>query len=317
MAKFDRPLRGGVLIQGSLLWQDEATDRPWEPVRQAWREQHLNLNFRIPVRVPIRYGRYSALSKIPVRIAARVQQVVMQSQDAPMPSYQLPFRHEITLQQGSVKPLRPDGTLLQSGCYTMVLSTDYDYNPANPAATSARLGKAVVYGLQQATTASAKELHREIKALARAEGLFTSDKEYFNKAWGAVTVLLSPALEPALRDQLTAVWKPSLRKAGFYERFRMGQERSCLRPDGTLAIQPLLSDPPDGKDIFATHQLDFVLATATLPMLRENTQDGYPSPEVVGHYAYTDLRRYFQRNHHHGIVTADDEAIKSFLLHGR
>jgi hypothetical protein len=317
MAKFDRPLRGGVLIQGSLLWQDEATDRPWEPVRRAWREQHLDLNFCIPVRAPIRYGRYSALKTIPVRVAATVQQVVLQSQEALLPSYQQPIKHEITLQTGSVEPRRPDGTLLQSGCYTMVLSTEYDYNPATPAATSARLGKAVVYGLKRATTASAKELHREIKALARAEGLFTSDEKYFNKSWGAVTVLLNPALEQPLREQVVKVWKPSLRKPTFYDQFRMGQERSCLRPDGTLAIQPLLSDPPDGRDIFTTHQLDFVLATATMPLLRENTQDGYPSPGVVGHYAYTDLRRYFQRNHQHGIVTADDEAIKSFLLHGR
>lgn len=46
------PLRGGVLIIGSLLWDDN-NDRP------QWRAQRLNVKDTKPVPIPIRYGRFS------------------------------------------------------------------------------------------------------------------------------------------------------------------------------------------------------------------------------------------------------------------
>ena len=51
-------LKGGVIIIGSLLWQDYL-DKPGDNIRANWRAAHLDLNNKIYVRVPIRYGRTS------------------------------------------------------------------------------------------------------------------------------------------------------------------------------------------------------------------------------------------------------------------
>lgn len=51
-------LKGGVIIIGSLLWQDYL-DKQGDDIRASWRTAHLDLNNKIPVKVPIRYGRKS------------------------------------------------------------------------------------------------------------------------------------------------------------------------------------------------------------------------------------------------------------------
>ena len=50
--------KGGVIIIGSLLWQDYL-DISGDDIRAKWRRAHLDLENKIPVRVPIRYGRKS------------------------------------------------------------------------------------------------------------------------------------------------------------------------------------------------------------------------------------------------------------------
>jgi hypothetical protein len=54
--------KGGVIIIGSLLWQDHL-DNIGDDIRANWRREHLDLENKIPIRVPIRYGRISS-SKI-------------------------------------------------------------------------------------------------------------------------------------------------------------------------------------------------------------------------------------------------------------
>lgn len=49
---------GGVLIIGSLFWQDNLGTGN-NTVRRDWRASHLDMNARIPVNAPIRYGRMS------------------------------------------------------------------------------------------------------------------------------------------------------------------------------------------------------------------------------------------------------------------
>jgi hypothetical protein len=44
--------RGGVLIIGSLLWEDSK-------IRQEWRSQNLNMEEKLLINLPIRYGRIS------------------------------------------------------------------------------------------------------------------------------------------------------------------------------------------------------------------------------------------------------------------
>ncbi len=51
-------LRGGVLIIGSLLWQNHLV-KEGDNIRLDWRNSHLDVENRIPVKVPIRYGRKS------------------------------------------------------------------------------------------------------------------------------------------------------------------------------------------------------------------------------------------------------------------
>jgi len=51
-------LKGGVIIIGSLLWQNYL-DHVGDDIRANWRNSHLDITKKIPVKVPIRYGRKS------------------------------------------------------------------------------------------------------------------------------------------------------------------------------------------------------------------------------------------------------------------
>ncbi len=51
-------MKGGALIIGSLLWQDHLWNED-DDIRKNWRKQHLSIKDKIPVSVPIRYGRRS------------------------------------------------------------------------------------------------------------------------------------------------------------------------------------------------------------------------------------------------------------------
>lgn len=54
-------LKGGVLIIGSLLWQDYL-NKLGDDIRKTWRVKHLLVDSKIMISVPIRYGRYSDIS---------------------------------------------------------------------------------------------------------------------------------------------------------------------------------------------------------------------------------------------------------------
>lgn len=53
-------LKGGVIIIGSLLWQDYLK-KEGDNIRLNWRNAHLDIKNNIPVTLPIRYGRKSSL----------------------------------------------------------------------------------------------------------------------------------------------------------------------------------------------------------------------------------------------------------------
>jgi hypothetical protein len=53
-------LKGGVIIIGSLLWQDNYKDKDNDKIRYDWRNKYLDLSSKILTRLPIRYGRYSS-----------------------------------------------------------------------------------------------------------------------------------------------------------------------------------------------------------------------------------------------------------------
>ena len=53
----DWNLTGGVIIIGSLLWQDHFNGQ--DNIRKDWRNNNLDEKSKIMVKLPIRYGRYS------------------------------------------------------------------------------------------------------------------------------------------------------------------------------------------------------------------------------------------------------------------
>ncbi len=53
----DWNLKGGVIIIGSLLWEDHLNNQ--KNIRKNWRNYHLDKRSKIMVRLPITYGRYS------------------------------------------------------------------------------------------------------------------------------------------------------------------------------------------------------------------------------------------------------------------
>lgn len=52
-------MKGGVIIIGSLLWQDYL-ENEGDNIRLNWRNNHLDIENKIPIKVPIRYGRRSS-----------------------------------------------------------------------------------------------------------------------------------------------------------------------------------------------------------------------------------------------------------------
>jgi hypothetical protein len=57
-------IKGGVIIQGSLFWENENNCIPGDEVkgnaRREWRENRLNLKDSFPIPFPLRYGRCSS-----------------------------------------------------------------------------------------------------------------------------------------------------------------------------------------------------------------------------------------------------------------
>ncbi len=53
-------LKGGVLIIGSLYWQDDKEKDSGDKIRKTWRDENLDMATSIDVEVPIRYGRFSS-----------------------------------------------------------------------------------------------------------------------------------------------------------------------------------------------------------------------------------------------------------------
>ena len=53
-------MKGGVIIIGSLLWQDNLNGN--DNLRKKWRDTYLDIQQKVLVKLPIRYGRYSLKS---------------------------------------------------------------------------------------------------------------------------------------------------------------------------------------------------------------------------------------------------------------
>ncbi|MGB8193689.1 MAG: hypothetical protein WCF67_17285 [Chitinophagaceae bacterium] len=71
----DENLNGGVLIIGSLLWQDHLSEKG-DDIRKKWRKDHLDASADIYVQVPIRYGRRSRGGVYTMTFANSVRQAL-------------------------------------------------------------------------------------------------------------------------------------------------------------------------------------------------------------------------------------------------
>ena len=54
---FEKKLKGGVILIGSLYWQDDLKKN--DNIRKEWRDTSLDIEKSILAKLPIRYGRYS------------------------------------------------------------------------------------------------------------------------------------------------------------------------------------------------------------------------------------------------------------------
>ena len=68
----DWNFKSGVIIIGSLLWQDYL-EIEGDNIRLHWRNSHLEINNKIPVKLPIRYGRKSSSNIISMVFSNRMQ----------------------------------------------------------------------------------------------------------------------------------------------------------------------------------------------------------------------------------------------------
>ncbi len=83
-------LRGGVIIIGSLLWQDYL-ENEGDNIRLNWRNSNLDIENKIPIKVPIRYGKESGPA------GSKIMTMVFSNRMAKRKGfgYVVPFKKEI------------------------------------------------------------------------------------------------------------------------------------------------------------------------------------------------------------------------------
>ena len=310
---FSRPLRGGVLLIGSLAWQNDLDQDKHDHIRIDWRAKHLGPNYTF-VKVPIRYGRYSPTKRIVVQTQASI------SCHADEPSL---FANIATWQHFT--PRSANGHLYSTcsasssplylpGRYTMVLSKEYE--------AAGKLGQARVYPLLQQIPETAF-LMKEVKALSKAEGIYKKKGErkkkgtqptYLTASWGAVGIVLAPTLAQGDQKKILTCWqREQFLESDYIKFFRVGNEAPFIEPTGEVLIDSLAD----------TAGYDFLLVTVTAPQCltappsperqADLTTSRYPTPQEVAELIPTDSRRYFQQNRAHQIETADDLIILAYL----
>lgn len=236
-------LRAGVLIVGSLWWDDST-------VRREWRSKRLSVRAAQLVRLPIRYGRRSS----------------RRSNTFTMVLSPLCYRHRRGLGTGYIVPCR-------------------------------------------APIASTEDLLREVKSLARAEGL--SGTQW---TWGAVGILVNPKCQ--LPDKILTIWgnyfQDVASRCQLFER-HAASERPIVSSKGILSLRwPTLRRAKNNVD------LDLLLATPTAPSLTKHRHLCYPQPgEIAAAYVRAGKPGYFGKNVGAGIRTAQDMTIWKAMLRMR
>lgn len=280
-------IKGGVLIIGSLLWQNHLgylTDENGKPkrdskhrkikdsIRADWRKENLDMNSKFPVQVPIRYGRYS-----------------------------------------------------KDGLYTMVMSSSLiDKGLLGRAYVAKFKSEAEIGYISQYLTECIASLAvaEGICHPKKDEYL----KYPYCKQWGAVAYHITPkGLKKGLDNAFKMVYdfrkkitEPSGngfdgRKCDYHDIFRIKDEKTIVDKHGRLLNFEECFDSNLNND------LDFVLCTITVPKLKEDPKKkdlittSYPKIaeliDTTEHDSRREGRNYFINNYKHGIVTFEDENI--------
>lgn len=226
-------LKGGVLIIGSLFWQDHK-EQEGDNLRKKWREENLSIADSSNVIVPIRYGRFS-----------------------------------------------------KENVYTMV----FDYKlPKNHFG----IAKAVPF---KETIMSLDQITQVTNGLSLIEGGKTDAFIKGNKKpWCICTLWINPSLSDSLRNDLTNYWHEKLQENS------VGYKSFAERPSLFSCNERGLLDISWQEEL---NNLDFLIATSTLPKLRDGVKE-LTVPEIANHI---DNRAYFYENRKVGITTFQDEEI--------
>lgn len=226
-------LKGGVLIIGSLFWQDHK-QQEGDDLRKQWREENLYMEDSSNVIVPIRYGRFS-----------------------------------------------------RDKVYTMI----FDYRlPKN------HFGKAKAVPLKETIT-SLDQITRITNGLSLIEGGKTDTFIKGNKKpWCVCTLWMNPSLGDSLRNDLTDYWHERLQENS------VGYKSFAQQPYSFSCSKQGILDISWQEEL---NNLDFLIATSTLPKLRDGVKE-LTVPEIANHI---DNRAYFHENRKVGITTFQDEEI--------
>jgi hypothetical protein len=186
------------------------------------------------------------------------------------------------------------------GVYTMTFSNTCRKKPGNAFVAAFRNNPVKTY----------EDLLREAIELSRAEGMGRKFIEAGSAGiWGVLGILFNEnCIEKAKKAAILAWWETKLRAEPLYpdfhyKDFRLGTESPCILQNGNLNFPWITA--VNAKDNKRLNELDFLLATATMP-----TNIKYPSVQKMVSNVQTETgRKYFKNNNTRGIVTHQDERI--------
>ncbi|NER20369.1 MAG: hypothetical protein F6J96_06535 [Symploca sp. SIO1C2] len=278
MGKTGERIKGGVLIIGSLFWQDGSTRQPWDLQRKNWRDKHLILANQKKVTAPIRYGRYSA----PTNINELYTMVLSKNLDNGFSSpnmgeaYVVELRPKFNQQDfteqlnSAVKELSiaegvftRDSFFMKNWCTISILINQN--SPFAPLITSTW----------------SKAWKNEVN---QYEKLHNAQNYYQRFRQGSES--------------------PVITQDGILD----------LNPFHPIDEN---TGKPSPKNIFDEAGYDFILAAVTVPQNKgqkpgTRKNQNYPNPETIGKLAKYDKRQYFQHNRQWGIKTFQDEQISQY-----
>jgi hypothetical protein len=230
-------LKGGVIIIGSLLWDNKN--------RCGWRKRSLKgIETKIPLLIKIRYGRESCKKR--------------------------------------------------NNTYTMVFSNH----------PTTRFGQGYIVRLKN-NIENEDMLKEQAIALAKAEGIWTTERPFLGKDWGAVGLLVNGKKSSA--DLIKSIWLRLFQEYRCvnsqchydYTNYCIGDEQPIIDKDGFLHIDwsPEMND------------FDFLIATATAPKPKRPMS----AKEIAAKMIEMDYRVYFDNNRIYNITTYQDDEILKHL----